>query len=550
MYKHSPISISIIASNTDNRHQSLFSFLKRTSSQLTISTSIPQDFGDTDVVMISDSKLPSAAEWERISGFVSHGGGCFTFSSPEQWQLPSLFGVQPCETETFGEFRNLFTDKSNCIAQRLPDYFYARGLFQPLEIHSSSAEIVLYADWRYKHKPMLVTNRHDRGLTAVTTILETTNPIFQQIIYRLLRQLSGEKAPQESIGVGLLGYAPSVGLLHGSGAAATVGMNLKMVCDLSERRLSSAKATFPDVELTKDAEALGNSPDVDLVIIATPPNSHANLAKKMLQSGKHVICEKPLALTVDEAESMQATAVKHNRHLSCHQNRRWDSDYRMIKQAIVDHLIGKPFYLETFVGGYGHPCGFWHSHDAVSGGTTYDWGAHYLDWMLDLMPDEISGVICTRQNRLWHDITNADRERIQLRYKNGAEAEFTHSDLAYIPKPKWYMVGTEGAIVGHWREMSAYQPDPIQFYQKHDIPSAEMGADIQVKRRDKRGQLFEQTLPEPKRDPFPFHKNLADYLLLGEPLEVPLTHSMRVVSVLEAAKRSAENGGRLEDVKI
>ncbi len=120
--------------------------------------------------------------------------------------------------------------------------------------------------------------------------------------------------------------------------------------------------------------------------------------------------------------------------------------------------------------------------------TTFDWGAHYLDWMLDLMPGTIAEVRCTRQNRVWHDITNADQERIQLRYANGYEAEFTHSDLAFIPKPKWYLLGTQGAIVGKWRDMTIYEVDPLHCYQTSEIPPAELGADLSVRRLQGREQ--------------------------------------------------------------
>ena len=62
--------------------------------------------------------------------------------------------------------------------------------------------------------------------------------------------------------------------------------------------------------------------------------------------------------------------------------------------------------------------------------------------------------------------------------------------------------------------------------------------------------IFSQELPEIKHRPFPFHANLADHLLLGEPITVPVEHSARVVSILEAAKESAENGGQVIEREI
>ncbi len=68
---------------------------------------------------------------------------------------------------------------------------------------------------------------------------------------------------------------------------------------------------------------------------------------------------------------MVEMAKKQRVHLSCHQNRRWDVDYLAIKQALAHGLIGDLFYMETFVGSFAHPCGYWHSHDAIPVGTTY-----------------------------------------------------------------------------------------------------------------------------------------------------------------------------------
>ena len=540
----------LIGAETDQLLVQLDSYLQQTANRITQATRISPDLNQQDAIIITTPDLLTVADWESLTSFVAAGGAllAFTRSTPTDW--PAMFGAQPCPPAASAEYRVLFRAPESLLAQRLPAAFYMRGLFQPLTVTAPETRELLYADWRFTHQPVLTSRPFGQGNAALMSLTDSGHPLLPRLAYRLLVQACQPERVGQRLGIGLLGYAPSVGQLHGAGARATAGLELEMVCDLAPERLQAAQDQFPDVAVTESAADLMANDVVDLVIIATPPHSHARLSAQLLASGKHVVCEKPLALTLEEAEAMQAAAATYGRHLSCHQNRRWDSDYLMIKQALADGLLGQPFYLETFVGGYGHPCGFWHSHEPISGGTTFDWGAHYLDWMLDLLPGEITGVICTRQNRLWHDITNADRERIQLRYADGTEAEFAHSDLAFIPKPKWYLVGTEGALLGQWRQVDSYSVDPIHYYQKHEIPASEMGADITVRRRDSRGRPYTQNLPEPERAPFSFHANLADHLLLGEPLTVPLAHTMRVMAVLDAARQSAQAGGRLQAVHI
>ena len=157
-------------------------------------------------------------------------------------------------------------------------------------------------------------------------------------------------------------------------------------------------------------------------------------------------------------------------------------DYLAIKQVLAEGLIGDLFYMETFVGGFSHPCGYWHSEAAVSGGTAYDWGGHYIDWIVSLCRGRIEAVIGTRHKRVWHDVSNADQERVQIRFAGGAEAEFIHSDIAAARKPKWYLLGSRGAIVGNWQDVTEYQIDPLHYFHRHDIPATEMPPDITVYR--------------------------------------------------------------------
>jgi predicted dehydrogenase len=371
--------------------------------------------------------------------------------------------------------------------------------------------------------------------------------MVSQLIYRLLRTWRGAAPnPATTLGIGILGYAPSVGLTHGLAAEHVPGLKLVAACDLSAERLSQADRDFQGISLYESDARLAEDALVDIVIVATPPDLHAAHCQQMMRAGKHVLCEKPLALSSQETRSMISTAKEYGVHLSCHQNRRWDTDYLAIRECVESGRIGELFHLETFVGGFHHPCGYWHSHRAVSGGTSFDWGAHYLDWIVSLLPIPIEAVMGSRHKRVWHDVTNGDQERIQIRFANGQEADFIHSDIAAVRKPKWYLLGTKGAILGDWQDITAYHSDPVYYFQKDDIPPTEMMPEIKVLIRRASGDLEEIRLALPERQPYAFHANLADHLLWGEPLAAPLSDSVKVVAVLEAAARSMDNNSRWE----
>ena len=123
----------------------------------------------------------------------------------------------------------------------------------------------------------------------------------------------------------------------------------------------------------------------------------------------------------------------------------------------------------------------------ISGGASFDWGGHYLDWIVSLIPERVKEVMCLRHKRVWHDVTNADQERILVRFAAGQEAEFMHSDIAAVRKPKWYLLGTGGAIIGIWRDISVYELDPVLYFHEHDIPATEMTPDLTLHLRERTG---------------------------------------------------------------
>ena len=548
MMCHQPISILFLKEEEDVSLTSFFSYLgSMPHIRLSEIPQLPRDLSCYDIVITCNARHLDTTI-DRLTQFVQAGGGWQLFVNLSEHPLPQIFGVQQDPLGPAAELRVLFEDAAHPLAARLPDAVYLKGRYQALRKTAADTETILYADWQYSHRSVLTHRRVGQGNVACTSLQAYSDPALQRILYRLLCQFVGRRQRKNPLGVGLLGYAPSVGRTHGLGTEKTPGLALRAVCDLNPAQRDRALSDFPGVKIYESAEVFADAADVDLVIVATPPDSHARLCLQMMNAGKHVVCEKPLALNCRETDALKALATKQGVHLSCHQNRRWDPDYLAIKQSLADGLIGSLFYMESFVGGFHHPCGYWHSHTPISGGMSYDWGAHYLDWIISLIPERVETVVATRHKRVWKDVTNADQERIQVRFSGGKEAEFMHSDIAAARKPKWFLLGTEGAIVGHWRDVVSQEFDPDHYYRRHDIPATEMVPDLTVFRRHRSGDVVRIKPAIPHRDHFRFHSNLADHLLLGEPIAAPLDDSVKVVTILEAAARSMAHGGTVEVV--
>ncbi|MDQ1747252.1 MAG: scyllo-inositol 2-dehydrogenase [Frankiaceae bacterium] len=374
--------------------------------------------------------------------------------------------------------------------------------------------------------------------TTATAAATVRDPAVQRLVHRWVRRALGV-ADGPPVRVGILGYG-AIGHEHSAAIASVEGLVLAGVCDKSAERVAAARAFAPGVTAYDDGDALLASPDVDLVVVSTPPNTHAEWALRALGAGKHVVVEKPFCLTTAEADEMTGAAARAGRSITVYQNRRWDADYLTVKRLVRSGAIGDVFHYESFVGGYGHPCNFWHSDEEVSGGAVYDWGSHFLDWILDLLPAPVAYVTAAAHKRRWHDVTNADHSRVTIAFADGVEAEFVHSDLAAAMKPKWYVLGTDGAIVGHWRHERVVSRSAIGTLVEDPLAASESPARITLHAAD--GSVTDVAVrPAPR---VPFHRELADQLLSGAPMSVTAAGSRRNISVMEAATLSARDGGR------
>lgn len=181
---------------------------------------------------------------------------------------------------------------------------------------------------------------------------------------------------ERKIKCAVVGYggAFNMGKAHAQWMNDTGRMITVAACDIDPARMQAAKIDFPNIQTYTDIDEMLAKSDAELVVIVTPHNTHAPLGLKAIEAGKHVVLEKPMCITTEEATKMIEAAKRKGTTLTTFHNRRHDGDFMMIKEIIEKGLIGEVFHIEAFIGGYSKPGSWWRSDKEISGGCMYDWG--------------------------------------------------------------------------------------------------------------------------------------------------------------------------------
>jgi predicted dehydrogenase len=250
---------------------------------------------------------------------------------------------------------------------------------------------------------------------------------------------------QRPIRVGLIGFGFVSKTFHVPLLQATDGYKITVV---SSSRPADVSAMLSDVEVVSEPKELATHPDVDLVVIASPNETHAPLAELAMRAGHNVVVDKPFTITVEQARHLAAVAKEKNVLLSVFQNRRWDSDFLTIQDAIRQDLTGRVVLFESRIDRYRPEVrDRWREVPGPGAGLLYDLGPHLIDQTLLLfgIPDSVQATLAKQRRGAKTD----DFFQLVLRYGemvatlgagslvSGGSARFAvHGDLASVVKQK------------------------------------------------------------------------------------------------------------------
>jgi predicted dehydrogenase len=329
------------------------------------------------------------------------------------------------------------------------------------------------------------------------------------------------KTNKTQLNVGVIGYSPlfHMGRSHLKEMAQNPGFLPKAACDINADFLQQAEKDFPGIETYTTVDEMLAKSDVDLLAIILPHNVHCSVALQCLRAGRHVVLEKPFALSVDECEEMSREAKKRDLLLTTYHNRHWDGSIQTIMRELPK--IGRPFRWESHQGGYNEPGTWWRSSKEISGGIIFDWGAHFVEWMLQVMPYPITEISGFRVKEVWNKTTNEDEVEAIVRFGDRAIASHTASDVAIAGKDAIRITGTKGAITWNWK-------------------------DVLVHTKDADGQTVVTQVKSEKSEGHKFYANVHEHIFKDAPLVITSDRATRVIQILDYAGKSAEQGRALE----
>lgn len=315
------------------------------------------------------------------------------------------------------------------------------------------------------------------------------------------------------------------------------------IYDISESR--NALAEERGIHAYATLEELLADPELELVTIATPNHVHRPIAIQAMEAGKHVVCEKPVALNHEELQEMIRVAKEKQVIFTVHQNRRWDEDFLIMKHLYDEGALGRVFRIESRVHGSRGIPGDWRNQKEYGGGMVLDWGVHLLDQMLLLVQKRISSIYAELSY-----VTNEscdDGFTVTLKFEDGLVTQIQVGTSNFISLPRWYMLGENGSAVIQNFKCEGKIVMVSDWENRDAVPVVTAAGLTKTMAPRTKDTIKEYPLPRQQTDLGDFYRNVRKTILGEEALIVTHQQLMRVMKLMEAVFESAEKNMVITD---
>jgi predicted dehydrogenase len=337
------------------------------------------------------------------------------------------------------------------------------------------------------------------------------------------------------IRVGLVGFGFVSKTFHAPLLLETDGYEITAV---SSSRPDDVLVVLPNVDVVADPTELATHPDIDLVVVASPNETHAPLAEAAMRAGRNVVVDKPFTITVAEARHLAAVAKERKVMLSVFQNRRWDSDFLTVQNAIRDDLVGRVMLFESRIDRYRPEVrDRWRERPGPGAGLLYDLGPHLIDQALVLfgIPDSVQATLAKQRRGGKTD----DFFQLVLRYGEMV-ATLGAGSLVSGGSARFAVHGDRASMV---KQKPDIQEDQLRAGMLPGSPGWGMDPDDAVLYNGATGET--RPLKAERGDQRGYYVALRKALLGNAPNPVPPEQGATVMAIIEAAFRSDSEGCRL-----
>jgi scyllo-inositol 2-dehydrogenase (NADP+) len=344
--------------------------------------------------------------------------------------------------------------------------------------------------------------------------------------------------------IGLMGYGFAGQTFHAPVIAHCSSAALAAIATGQPER---ARADFPDAAIARDLDALLALDDVECVVIATPNDTHFDLARRALASGKHVLVDKPVTLSAAQARELAALAAGRGLLFAPFHNRRWDGDFLTVRALLASGELGRVTHFESHFDRF-RPLvrQRWREDAARGGGLLYDLGPHLIDQTLALFgaPETVTAFVQIRRD----NASAPDYVHLVLGY--GDHDAVLHASALAAFSPRFVINGTRGSYLKNGLDT---QEDQLKAGLRPGQPGFGAGNEagrlhVLVGNGDDSAET-DRALPTADGNYADLYRALSASIREGAPFPVSPQDAIDVMTVIELAMQSAAEGRTLRFVR-